>query len=314
MSTCKGFLCYFIDFSLIWLYNNHMELKYIVNDLSKYSTVRQVLKNEFKISNRLVLKLKQNDFIFLNDTASYLDKPLRVGDIVRCKIDFEEDSSNIVPTKMDLNILYEDDYILAINKPYNMAVHPSILHYTNSLSNGVKYYFETINLKRKIRPINRLDRDTTGIVLFAKNEYIQECLSKQMQNGMFYKEYVAILEGVLDKKEGIINASISRKEGSIIERKIDENGIKAITRYLVLEEKNNLSLVKFVLETGRTHQIRLHSKHIGHPILGDTLYGNKSNLINRQALHCHKICFIHPITNKKIELTSIIPEDMKNCI
>ena len=112
---------------------------------------------------------------------TYLDKELYIGDIVRCIIDFNETSENIIPTKMDLNILYEDDYILAIDKPPNMAVHPSILHYTNSLSNGVKFYFEEKGINRKIRPVNRLDKDTTGIVIFAKNEYIQECLSKQMQ-------------------------------------------------------------------------------------------------------------------------------------
>ena len=288
-----------------------MEFKYIVNDLTKYSNVRQVLKNEFKVSNRLITKLKQNKSILLNDKATYLDKSLVLGDIVKCTIDFEEESENIIPIKMDLNILYEDDYILAVDKPCNMAVHPSILHYTNSLSNGVKFYFEEIGLKRKIRPVNRLDRDTTGIVIFAKNEYIQECLSKQMQNGMFYKEYIAILEGILEEKEGTINAPISRKEGSIIERSIDKNGINAITHYSVIKEENNLSLVKFVLETGRTHQIRLHCKYIGHSILGDTLYGNPSDLINRQALHCHKICFIHPITHKKIEIISEIPKDMK---
>ena len=128
---------------------------------------------------------------------------------------------------------------------------------------------------------------------------------------MFYKEYIAILEGILEEKEGTINAPISRKEGSIIERSIDKNGINAITHYSVIKEENNLSLVKFVLETGRTHQIRLHCKYIGHSILGDTLYGNPSDLINRQALHCHKICFIHPITHKKIEIISEIPKDMK---
>ncbi len=128
--------------------------------------------------------------------------------------------------------------------------------------------------------------------------------------GTFYKEYIAILEGTLDKKEDIINAPISRKEGSIIERCIDNNGASAITHYNLIKTQNNLSLVQFVLETGRTHQIRLHSKYIGHPILGDTLYGNKSNLIHRQALHCHKICFVHPIKNISLELISPIPKDM----
>ena len=122
------------------------------------------------------------------------------------------------------------------------------------------------------------------------------------------------MEGILKEQKGTIDAPIARKEGSIIERCIDPNGSKAITHYEVLDTKNNLSIVKFVLETGRTHQIRLHSKHIGHPIMGDTLYGTNSDLISRQALHCHKISFIHPITKNKLELISPIPEDMQKAI
>ncbi len=291
-----------------------MELKYSVNNSSKYTNVRQVLKNEFNISNRLITKLKANKCILLNNAETYLDKLLCVGDIIKCKINFNESSENIVPIKMNLNIIYEDDYLLVVDKPFNMAVHPSILHYNNSLSNGIKHYFDSIGLNRKIRPVNRLDRDTTGIVIFAKNEYIQECLIKQMQSDTFYKEYLAILEGFLEETSGTINAPIARKEGSIIERCIDKNGSKAITHYKVLLSKNNLSLVKFILETGRTHQIRLHSKHIGHPIIGDTLYGKESNLISRQALHCHKISFSHPINKKQIEFISTIPNDMKKAI
>jgi len=291
-----------------------MELKYIVKDLSNYTNVRQVLKNEFNMSNRLITKLKQNKYIYLNNKETYLDKTLSINDIVKCKIDFNESSENIISTKMNLKIFYEDNYILAVDKPFNIAVHPSILHYENSLSNGVKYYFESIGLNRKIRPINRLDRDTTGIVLFAKNEYIQECLIKQMTNKTFYKEYIAILDGILENQKGIINAPIARKDGSIIERCIDKNGVEAVSHYEIINTKSNLSLVKFILETGRTHQIRLHSKYIGHPIIGDTLYGNKSELISRQALHCHKISFIHPITKNKLELVAPIPEDIKKAI
>lgn len=291
-----------------------MELKYIVNGLSNYTNVRQVLKCEFDMSNRLITKLKQNKLIYLNDEETYLDKTLSVGDAVKCKFDFDESSENIVPTQMNLQIIYEDDYFLVVDKPCNMAVHPSILHYDNSLSNGVKYYFDSIGLNKKIRPVNRLDRDTTGIVVFAKNEYVHTCLVKQMKLKTFYKEYIAILEGVLDENKGIIDAPISRKQNSIIERCIDINGAKAVSRYEVIETKNNLSLVKFILETGRTHQIRVHSKYIGHSIIGDTLYGHKSSFISRQALHCHKISFIHPINKTQIEFISPIPDDMKKAI
>lgn len=293
-----------------------MELKYVVNDLSTYTNVRQVLKNKFNMSNRLITKLKQNRFIYLNDVETYLDKLLSLGDVIKCKLDFNETSENIIPIQMDLKIIYEDDYLLVVDKPFNMAVHPSILHYTNSLSNGVKYYFESIGLNTKIRPVNRLDKDTTGIVIFAKNEYIQECLIRQMNNKTFYKEYLAILNGLLDEKQGTINAPIARKHGSIIERCVDNKGDVAISTYEVIKfnVKSNISLVKFILKTGRTHQIRVHSNYIGHPIIGDTLYGNPSNLINRQALHCHKMSFVHPITKNNIELISELPEDMKKAI
>ena len=291
-----------------------MNLEYVVKELSLYKTVRQVLKSKFNMSNRLITKLKFNKLILLNSAETYLDKLLSIGDVVSCSLNYEEESENIVPTKMDLNILYEDDCFLILNKSYNMPVHPSILHYDNSLSNGVKYYFDLIGLKKKIRPVNRLDRDTTGIVIFAKNEYMQECLIKQMQNKTFYKEYLAILNGVPNPPSGVIDAPIARKENSIIERCISQNGDSAISCYKVIDtnSKDDISLVRFVLKTGRTHQIRLHSKFIGHPILGDTLYGVPSALIKRQALHSYKVKFIHPILKKSIEIKAPIPDDMKN--
>ena len=177
---------------------------------------------------------------------------------------------------------------------------------------GIKYYFETINLKRKIRPVNRLDKDTSGIVIFAKNEYIQECLIRQMKSGEFKKEYMAFLEGVIEEKVGTINAAISRKKGSIIEREISKNGDVAISHFKVLKIYENYTKVKFILETGRTHQLRVHSKYIGNPILGDTLYGHFSSKINRQALHSSKVKFIHPITKQEIIIKAELPKDMKN--
>ena len=215
---------------------------------------------------------------------------------------------------MDLKIIYEDEALLIIDKPAGIPVHPSIIHFEDSLSNGVKYYFDTINLHKKIRPVNRLDRNTSGIVIFAKNEYIHDMLSKQMQNKQFKKEYIAICEGIFDKKQDTINAPIARKADSIIERCVSPNGDVAITHYSVLKEfcKNNetFSEVLVNLETGRTHQIRVHMAYIWHPIVGDSLYGNESDLITRQALHAYKVEFIHPITNKKMEIQSVIPKDM----
>ena len=179
------------------------------------------------------------------------------------------------------------------------------------MSNGVRYYFDSINLKKKIRPVNRLDANTSGLVIFAKCEYIQECFIKQMTNNTFKKEYLCITEGIFDKKSGKINLPIARKSGSIIERCIDKSGQNAITHYEVIKEFGNYSLVKCLLKTGRTHQIRVHMSYIGHPLLGDTLYGNSSKLINRQALHSYMIEFVHPISKKVMHFTCDLPEDMK---
>ena len=289
-----------------------MKLYYTIQSTDTYSTIKEVLKAYFNVSDRLLLKLKKNNKIYLNNYLINVNATVNIGDIVSFILDFEEDNSNIIGTKMDLKIIYEDDAYIVLNKPARIPVHPSMEHYTDSLSNGLKYYFESIGLKRKIRPVNRLDKNTSGLVVFAKNEYIQECLVRQMKENQFYKEYIAICEGKFNKESGVINAPISRKENSIIERCISKNGDTAITKYTVLtyNEDYNYSVVKCVLKTGRTHQIRVHMKYIGHPILGDTLYGNPSKLINRQALHSHIISFNHPINKKNVTYTAPLFHDM----
>ena len=303
-----------IDIFSITLYTLCMKLEYNVKDLTKYSTVKEVLRQEFLLSDRLIIKLKKNNQIFLNNKTTFVNQKLEIGDKVLVVLDFEETCDNIVPTKMDLDILYEDDGLLIVNKPPFMPVHPSMDHYEDSLSNGIKYYFNSTRLKRKIRPVNRLDKNTSGIVVFAKNEYIQECLIRQMKSDTFEKEYIALVNGLLNKTEQVVEAPIARKENSIIERCVNPSGDNAITIVKLLKTYDNYSLIKCILKTGRTHQIRVHTSYIGHPILGDDLYGNKSDKINRQALHAYKISFIHPITNKKLEITTKIAKDIESLI
>lgn len=212
-----------------------MKLKFKVND-NKYFNIKEILKNQFEISERLLAKLKRNQKIFLNNTAAYVSKEVSIGDLIIVDLDFEEETENIIPTEMSLEILYEDEAFLIINKPFGMPVHPSILHFEDSLSNGIKYYFNLKGIHKKIRPVNRLDKDTSGIVVFAKNEYIQESLIRQMRNNIFKKEYLAILDGFIENDSGTINASISRKDGSIIEREINVNGENAITHYRLIKK------------------------------------------------------------------------------
>lgn len=178
-----------------------MKLEYIIKADDNYKDVNQVLKNKFNISTRLLTKLIKKKKILLNNVAIDTRNNINTNDIITVLFDYEEDNSNILPIKMDLNIIYEDEWLLIINKPADIPVHPSIAHYDNSLSNGVKFYFDQINLKKKIRPVNRLDKDTSGIVIFAKNEYIQECLINQMADNTFKKEYVALVNGILNKKK-----------------------------------------------------------------------------------------------------------------
>lgn len=293
-----------------------MKLTYKITENDNYLNIKELLKAYFNISDRLLLKLKRNKKILVNGISSNINSILSVNDLVEVLIDFEDDNSNIVPTKMKLDIIYEDDAYIIINKPAGVPVHPSMDHFTDSLSNGVRYYFDQIELKKKIRPVNRLDKNTSGLVIFAKNEYIQESLVKQMKNNDFYKEYIAICEGKFEKESGIINAPIARKENSIIERCVSKSGDNAITEYEVIKynQEKNYSIVKCILKTGRTHQIRVHMSYIGHSILGDTLYGNSSKLIDRQALHSYKIEFIHPILQIKVSYVAKLYNDMNNLI
>ena len=290
-----------------------MILKYVVQN-EKYESIHQLLKQELKISSRLLQKLISNKYISLNGAITDTRNPVSIGDIITVNLDFEEESENIVPTKMQLDIIFEDEAFLVLNKPSDIAVHPSILHYQDSLSNGVKYYFEEIGLHKKIRPVNRLDLHTSGLIVFAKNEYVQECLIMQMRENLFKKEYIAIVSGQLENQKDSIHLPIARKPNSIIERCVSSDGQEAITDYEVLQAFDNYSVVKCLLKTGRTHQIRVHMSAIGHPLLGDTLYSTPSDLISRQALHSYKISFIHPITHQNIILQADLPEDMKKIL
>lgn len=281
-----------------------IKLTYIVDD--EETSLKSIIRNNLKISNRLLIKLKASNNIFVNGKAVPINYKIHKNDLIEIQIEFVEED-DILPQKMNLDILYEDEYILAINKMPGIVVHPSSYHLSDTIANGVKYY---LNNKRKIRPINRLDRDTSGVVLFAKNEYIQELFTTLDVS----KEYIAIVDGFPNQVEGTINAKIARKEGSIMERCVSEAGQTAITHYKVIKTYDAYSSLSVKLETGRTHQIRVHMAFIGHPIVGDTMYGKETPLIDRQALHSYKTSFVHPITGEEISIVANLPEDMKKLI
>lgn len=226
-----------------------MKLEYKIDEIKKYENIKQILKEEFHISDRLLKKLKNNNHIYINNSSVSINTSFNLNDVISVCLDFEEEYDNIFSTKIPLEILYEDDSMLIINKYPGIPVHPSMEHYTDSLSNGVKFYFDSIGLKRKIRPVNRLDKNTSGIVIFAKNEYIQEMLIKEMKSGIFKKEYIGLLEGNLKINKGTISAPIARKENSIIEREVSPIGAYSITHYQLINNYQKYCSVRFFLET-----------------------------------------------------------------
>lgn len=261
-----------------------MLLKYIVGD---NKNLRSILKDELNISSRLFNKIK-NKHVFVNGEHAIYYKDLNVNDVVEVDFSYDDDNYNNIVSNPDIKfeIVYEDDWLLIVNKGANLPVHPSLNHYDISLSNGIRAYFDKIGLNKTVRLVNRIDKDTTGLVVIAKCEYVQECLIKQMNDDSFIKEYIAIARGLVDSS-GVIDFPIARKDGSIIERCVDlVRGENAITNYVRLNYNPELdiSLVKCRLLTGRTHQIRVHFAYIGHPLLGDSLYGLES------GSSCNALC------------------------
>lgn len=237
---------------------------------------------------------------------------LLAGDHFRVRLLETVDSDGIVPVSMPLSILYEDEDILVINKPADMPVHPSIGNYTNTLANGVAAYLDAKDEHSPFRCINRLDRDTSGALILAKNAFSAAVLSTQMRNRQIRRTYLAVVEGVTPPN-GTISAPISRVDDSVIERHVDFlRGEPAVTHYERLEVKNEHSLLEIHLETGRTHQIRVHMGYIGHPLPADYLYHPVYDCFKRQPLHSLQLEFRHPVTDKSMCLLAPIPEDMCN--
>lgn len=252
--------------------------------------------------------------ILQNGERGYGHSILKKGDTLTVHIPETESDEKIIPVKMELDILYEDEDILVINKEANVPVHPSIGNYENTLANGVAYYFAQKGQDFVYRCINRLDRDTTGALILAKNPYSAAVLSTQMKRREIRRTYLAIVEGV-PPKSGTIDAPIGRVDGSAITRQVDyEHGERAVTHFtrLAVVEKElsqSYSLIELHLETGRTHQIRVHMKHLGYPLPGDYLYHPDYRIIGRQPLHSYQLEFVHPVTEKPMLFTAPVPLD-----
>jgi len=285
-------------------------LNYTIQENDK--TVKSILTENLKFSGRLSKKLERNGKIYLNGKTVKLNKSIFTGD--QLSIEFDEEEDQYAAVDIPIDIIYEDDDLLVVNKPPYIVVHPTRSHQDDTIANGLAYYFKKNNINRKVRFVNRLDMNTSGIVIIAKNPYVHNQLGKQLKSNSVEKFYYAIVEGLMTEKKGRIKAPIARLNPEDIVRVVHPSGKECITEFIAEKKFNNMTLVKLKLITGRTHQIRVHLKHIGHPIVGDTLYGNKSIFIDRQALHCYKMKLNHPITNKELIIKCPVPADMKRII
>lgn len=297
-----------------------MKLSLTVTPENHAKTVKQLLKGNMHISERLIKQMKFSGRILLNTVPVHVNAVVKEGDLLEAVVESEEYNENIIPEPMDLDILYEDENLIAINKPPNTVVHPTFRHHTGTVANGLMHYLLCKGVKTLVRPVSRLDRDTSGIILFALNPFIQQGLINQMHNKTFTKEYIGLVHGAFDQSSGTIDLPIQRLDGSIMLRHISSEGSPSVTHYEILENFPEAAYLKYILETGRTHQIRVHCQAIGHPLIGDTLYPLPEfdhiyeGLMSRQALHSRRVTFTHPFTNKVLDLEASIPDDIMHAL
>ncbi|WP_353097815.1 RluA family pseudouridine synthase [Tissierella praeacuta] len=264
------------------------------------------------ISGRLFRKLYKAKNIYVNGKFRRKRLILEKGDIV--SIYMEDEDENTTPEKMDINIVYEDFDLLILNKQPNIVVHPTKSHQENTLSNGIAYYFKEKGIKKKIRFVNRLDMNTTGILIVAKNSFAHQQMALQFESNKVEKKYQAIVDDIVEKDEDYIDLPIGREEEKSIIKIVIEEGQDALTKYNVLERYKDATLLDVQIFTGRSHQIRVHLNHIGHPIIGDSLYNEESLYIDRQALHSYYLKVKHPRTKEDIEFIAPLPRDMEKLI
>lgn len=270
--------------------------------------IRDFLRRHIGFSLTIWRKIKLSGQLLVNNQPIPTNHIVHPGD--KITVNWKEECT-IMPTNLPLSICYEDEYLLIVDKPAGMLVHPTTSEHTTTLANATMYYYMMKEQPYNFHPVHRLDRNTSGLVLIAKLPHIQHLLSRNDIKNI-ERQYLALATGIITPTEGIIHAPIARHPDSIIQRMVDPSGQDATTCYKVVTNLKNASLVELTLRTGRTHQIRVHLSHIGHPLLGDDLYGGSKELINRQALHAAKLQFTHPLSGKLITVSSLLPNDLQN--
>lgn len=290
-------------------------IDYIIDEAGDGLRIEQYLRRKGYSGQNLAEIKRMPKSVLVNGEHYYMKQELNTGDHLSIHICETKCSEKIPPIQIPLDIVYEDEDIIVINKPAGMPIHPSLNNYTNSMANALAWYYQEQGKPFIFRCCNRLDRDTSGLTVVAKHLVSGNILSDMVRRRDIHREYLAIVRGHVSPEAGTINAPLARKPGTIIERTVDwDQGETAITHYCVVEERNGHSLVSLRLETGRTHQIRIHMKYLGYPLIGDYLYNPDMEYIGRQALHSHRLSFTHPITGEPMKFTAPLPKDMKKVL
>jgi 23S rRNA pseudouridine1911/1915/1917 synthase len=277
-------------------------------------TVQEILTGAMGVSRRMIQRLTRAKGLQHNRKPAWLNAKVRAGDVVAARLQPAE-SSGLQPVAMELAIVHEDAEVLVVDKPPFLLVHPTTPQQDRTLAHGVAWHLRESGVHAAVHPVHRIDRDTSGLVLFAKTAHAHHRLDLQLRAGEIGREYLALVDGVMAEDRGVIDAPIARDPRNPTLRVVRAGGEAAVTRWEVVERYPAASLVRLELETGRTHQIRVHMLHAGHPVLGDRQYGRRGlRTIERQALHAERLAFVHPSSGERLALEAPLPPDMRTAV
>ena len=272
-------------------------------------SVEQILTASLSISRRMIQRLTRSRGILLNRRPVFLKRPVKAGDRVSVKIAAKEEAT-LPPVAMPLAIVHEDADVIVIDKPTGLLVHPTAKKHTRTLAHGIAAHFQASGISARVRPVHRLDRDTSGVVVIAKSAFAHQHLDRQLREGTMEREYLALVEGVIAEDRGIVDAPIAATGKPGAARQVGEEGLPARTEFTVVERLPSATLIRARLDTGRTHQIRVHLSHLGHPVVGDIDYGAAPGAgLAGHALHSHRIAFDQPSSGRRITCEADPPEE-----
>lgn len=283
--------------------------------VERQERVETLLRRELGCSSGVIRTAKgYEDGILLDGTHATTVDMAQPGQVLSILIS-QRENGDLAPSHGEVDLVYADEDLLVVNKAAGVAAHPGPGHHNDTLGNYLTGYYQAKGVPFVYRPAHRLDRHTSGLMVVALHAYGQELLKNQLHTGDFSRTYLAVCKGTPEQDEGVVDAPIGRKDGSVLMRQVREDGARAVTHYRVLKSNEGRSLVQLKLETGRTHQIRVHMAWLGHPLVGDFLYGEEDKaLISRTALHSWKLSLTQPLTGERLNLTAPLPEDMLSLV